>query len=176
MEQVREQAFGSTIILTSNNVNTPADAHQEEANPNASLATVEGETSPPGRTLSPATTDPELQQQGSELQEVLRMFKQTTTSPLSSCILQTPKNEVVLLENTGVSEGGPSNQQRKSSRLNAKNSGGKPIVRLAHDLVVKKCGVIAEVESLDDATLKDYLDLLKKTLTGGAHGGHYQAY
>jgi hypothetical protein len=91
------------------------------------------------------------------------MFKQTIASLLSSCILQTPKNKVVLLENTVVSEGGPSNQQRKSPRLNSKNSGGKSIVRLAHDLVVKKCGVITEVESLDDATLKDYLDLFKKT-------------
>jgi hypothetical protein len=60
MEQVQEKAFGSTIILTSNNVNTPADAHQEEENPNASLATVEGETSLPGRTLSLTTMDPEL--------------------------------------------------------------------------------------------------------------------
>jgi hypothetical protein len=39
---------------------------------------------------------------------------------------------------------------------------------LAHDLVAKKCGVIAELESLDDATLKDYLDLFKKTLSGGS--------
>jgi hypothetical protein len=119
MEQDREQAFGSTIILTSNNVNTPADQGR--------LLMFKGETSPPGRTLSPATMDPELQQQGSELQEVLRMFKETTTSPLSSCILQTPKNKVVLLENIVVSEGGSSNQQRKSPRLNQRTVEESPL-------------------------------------------------
>jgi hypothetical protein len=39
--------------------------------------------------------------------------------------------------------------QRKSPRLKEKNNGGKTIVKLAQDLIAKKCGIIKEDETLD---------------------------
>jgi hypothetical protein len=46
----------------------------------------------------------------------------------------------------------------------AKNSIGKCIVRLAQDLIAKKCGVILEDESLDNMTLLQYLNMYKEPL------------
>jgi hypothetical protein len=55
--------------------------------------------------------------------------------------------------------------QRKSPRLKEKNNGGKTIVKLAQDLIAKKCGIIKEDETLDNRTLQQYMDMYKKPLT-----------
>jgi hypothetical protein len=51
-------------------------------------------------TVSPTLMDSATQQEGRELQEVLRLFKQATTTPLSACILQTPKHKSIVIENS----------------------------------------------------------------------------
>jgi hypothetical protein len=40
--------------------------------------------------------DPETIDKGRELQEILMLFKETATSPLSGSILQTPLHKIVL--------------------------------------------------------------------------------
>jgi hypothetical protein len=55
--------------------------------------------------------------------------------------------------------------QRKSPRLKEKNNSGKTIVKLAQDLIAKKCGIIKEDETLDNRTLQQYMDMYKKPLT-----------
>jgi hypothetical protein len=54
---------------------------------------------------------------------------------------------------------------RKSPRLQKKNNSGKAVIKLAQDLVAKKCGIIHNDESLDQMTLKKYLDLYQQPLT-----------
>jgi hypothetical protein len=49
--------------------------------------------------------------------------------------------------------------------LQAKNSSKKSMVKLAQDLLAKKCGIIDEEENLDAMTLQQYLDVYKKPLT-----------
>jgi hypothetical protein len=46
--------------------------------------------------LSPTTIDQTRQAQGQELQEVLRLFRQTTTEPISSFFLPTPQHKIAL--------------------------------------------------------------------------------
>jgi hypothetical protein len=56
------------------------------------------------------------------------------------------------------------NRPRKSPRSKEKGSGGKSIIKLAQDLVAKKCGIIKENEGLENLTLQQYLDMYKKPL------------
>jgi ABC-type transport system involved in cytochrome bd biosynthesis fused ATPase/permease subunit len=49
--------------------------------------------------------------------------------------------------------------------LKKKSSGGKSKVKLAQELVDKKCGVIQEEDHLEAMTLQEYLDLYKEPLT-----------
>jgi hypothetical protein len=55
-------------------------------------------------------------------------------------------------------------QQRRSPRFKKKNSSGKSIIKLAQDLVAKKCGITKENEDLDDMTLQQYVDMYKQPL------------
>jgi hypothetical protein len=57
---------------------------------------------------------------------------------------------------------------RKSPRLKEKNSGGKAIMKLAQDLVAKKCGILKKDEELDNMTLQQYLNVYKQPLTDQA--------
>jgi hypothetical protein len=61
--------------------------------------------------------------------------------------------------------GGQHDSRRKSPRVSAKNSKGKSILRLAQDLVAKKCGVIQEDKVLDNMALQQYMDMYKAPLT-----------
>jgi hypothetical protein len=67
------------------------EQHEEVARPTSEPPPT-GESTP--APVSPILMDPGTQEQGHELQEMLRLFKQTTTSPLSSYILQTPKHKM----------------------------------------------------------------------------------
>jgi hypothetical protein len=109
--------------------------------------------------------DSETQKKGIELQEVLRLFKKATTYPLSACILETPKHKSSSQLPTDDKEEAVFDNHRKSPRLSGKNSKGKSVIKLAQDLVAKKCGIIQEEDTLDDMTLQEYLHMYKKPLT-----------
>jgi hypothetical protein len=47
-------------------------------------------------TTSPISMDPSTQERGKELQDMLRLFKEATTSPLSTAILQTPLHKTAM--------------------------------------------------------------------------------
>jgi hypothetical protein len=100
--------------------------------------------------------------QGEQLIEVLQLFKQATTSPLSGSILKTHAHKVIPQEVRSIKEIANSNPHRKSPRLSAKGSKGKIVLKLAQDLIVKKCGIVPNEESLDDTTLQQYLVMYKK--------------
>jgi hypothetical protein len=68
---------------------------------------------------SPIEMDFETIEQGKEMHEVLKLFKTTTTSPMSSCILQMPKHKRRIVEDSPKSVQGT---QRRSPRLNAKKN------------------------------------------------------
>jgi hypothetical protein len=115
--------------------------------------------------------DPSTQEKGKELQEMLRLFKETTTSPLSTVILQTPCISIQLKPIVHLSKPHPlpnhqpsKGSQRQSPRLQSKLSKEKSVTRLAQALVVKKCGVLKNDQSLDDMTLHQYLQLYKQPL------------
>jgi hypothetical protein len=90
---------------------------------------------------SPTSMDPVDQEQGEELHEVLKLFKQATSNPLSACLLQTPKHKAQAKVSKEIPKEGSS---RQSPELKAKKGKDKSITRLAQDLVVKKCGLIQE--------------------------------
>jgi hypothetical protein len=114
--------------------------------------------------ISPTQMDPEIQEIGKKLQKVLKLFRQSTSSPTSSFLLQTPKYKAKEVSDkttpAQVSEG----DQRQSPRLKAKKTKDKSILRLAQDLVAKKCGILQEDESLDNMTLNQYLEMYRKPL------------
>jgi hypothetical protein len=112
----------SQVQSTTNEVHTEAEADE----------------TPKPLAISPTDMDPQTQEKGKELQEVLRLFKQTTSSPISSFVLQTPKYKTSSKENKTNSDGGEVKRQRKSPRIQAQNSKDKSIIRLAQDLVAKK--------------------------------------
>jgi hypothetical protein len=114
---------------------------------------------------SPIEMDQATQQQGQELQEVLKMFKQAHSSPLSSCILKTPQHKrLAILAQTQMSDQ-HADLKTKSTRLKGKTSSGKIVVRMAQDLIAKKWGITPPDRSLDDMTLKQYLEVYKKPLS-----------
>jgi hypothetical protein len=90
----------------------------------------------------PTIIDSETQKKGRQLEEVMRLFKKATTYPLSSCILETPKHKSSSQINAEERDEKAANKPRKSPRLSGKNSKGKLVIRLAQDLVAKKCGII----------------------------------
>jgi hypothetical protein len=96
------------------------------------------------------------------------MFKQATTTPLSNFLMQTPHHKKPCQEEQGRSSGKKELEQRKSPRLKVKNSEVKTTIRLAQDLIAKKCGVISSKESLDSMTLQQYLNMYNKPLSDGA--------
>jgi hypothetical protein len=80
---------------------------------------------------------------------VLQLFRETTTSPLSKCVLQTPKQRAEPKEACPIA-----NQEvalRKTPRIKEKSSTGKYIVRLAQDLMQRSGGggVIPDDKALD---------------------------
>jgi hypothetical protein len=55
--------------------------------------TGEEDTIPIDRQISPLQMGQVVQEQGQEIQNMLRLFKQTTSTPLSGCLLQTPQDK-----------------------------------------------------------------------------------
>jgi hypothetical protein len=89
---------------------------------------------------SPVLMDQDTQNQGEELLEMLRLFKEATTSPLSSFVLQTPQHKLKEnfdVETTSAQKKKDKDPERRSPRLDAKNTKGSSIMKLATDLVAK---------------------------------------
>jgi hypothetical protein len=106
-----------------------------------------------------------VQEQGQEIQNMLRLFKQTTSTPLSGCLLQTPQDKLKIINETMSVDSQEEASPRKSPRLMKKNNGGKGIIKMAQDLIAKKCGIVKEDEMLERMTLQQYLDLYKEPLS-----------
>jgi hypothetical protein len=102
--------------------------------------------------------------QGEQLFEVLQMFKLATSSPLSGSIVRTPAHKDISHEVRRFDSADSCDKQRKSPRISTKSSNGKSALRLAQDLIAKKCGILQDEESLEDQTLQQYLDMCKKPL------------
>jgi hypothetical protein len=107
--------------------------------------------------------DSKTLEKGRKLQEVLHLFRQATTTPLATSIMEMPKHKDG--KDTNQKTVASKDTPRKSPRLQAKNSSKKSMVKLAQDLLAKKCGIIDEEENLDAMTLQQYLDVYKKPLT-----------
>jgi ribulose 1,5-bisphosphate carboxylase large subunit-like protein len=81
--------------------------------------------------------------------------------------MQTPHHKVsdaIGIEQISVEAKGKA-MQRKSPRIEEKNNNGKTIIKLAQDLVAKKCDIIKDDEVLDNTTLQQYLDMYNQPLT-----------
>jgi hypothetical protein len=122
----------------------------------------EADSTPGNLNISPVHLGFEIRGQGDQLMEVLQMFRQSTSSPLAASILTTPllklllrgaKDEVVL---------GQHDKKRKSPRLSAKSDKGKSVLKLAQDLVAKKCGLPQSDDPQEDMTLQQYLNMFKE--------------
>jgi hypothetical protein len=80
----------------------------------------------PQMTINPVSMDATTQEQGNELQEVMRLFRETTTTPLSSFVLQTPlhplhKNSV--LATPDVEKATSQGKKRESSAQSKTDQG-----------------------------------------------------
>jgi hypothetical protein len=104
---------------------------------------------------SPTQMDSGTKAQGEKLVDVLQLFKQATTSPTHKTITSEARKTP---ETTSLAS------QRKSPRLSAKSSKGKPVIKLAQDLIAKRCGIVPEEDTLEEITLQQYLDMHKKPL------------
>jgi hypothetical protein len=92
----------------------------------------------------------------------MRLFRESTTQPLSDSVLQTPLHKPKPPSAAAASRAANLVSPRESPRLKAKLTKEKYISKLAQDLVAKKCGVIQQDQLLDDMTLNEYIQLYKK--------------
>jgi hypothetical protein len=51
--------------------------------------------------------------------------------------------------------------QRRSPRLKGKFGKGKTIIKMAHEWIAKKWGILDEGQAIDNMTLQHYLDIYK---------------
>jgi predicted solute-binding protein len=56
-------------------------------------------------------------------------------------------------------------EQRKSPRRKKKPNQGKPILKMAQELVAKKCGLLKDEQQLDAMTIQQYLDVYRRQLS-----------
>jgi hypothetical protein len=112
---------------------------------------------------SPQCIDEAIQDQGRDLLQLLQLFKEANSDPLSSCILQTPKNKTKQNQQLKSDKANVQPNQRKSLRLQEKGTKNKSI-KMAQKLVAKKCGIIHDEEDLDNITLQQYLDMYNHPL------------
>jgi hypothetical protein len=80
------------------------------------------------------------------------MFRLANFEPLSGCILEMPKSKVPSSSKVQVRVATPTTNQRSSPRLKQKPKKGKSILKMAQDLVTKKCGIVEQ--DLDNVTLQ----------------------
>jgi hypothetical protein len=91
---------------------------------------------------------------------MLRLFKQSVSSPLSGFVLHAPKNKTSEVGSKQPAD--PLSQDGQVPRRSPKlkklvkkkpQSEGKNMCRLAQDLVAKKCGVLKDDDTLDALTM-----------------------
>jgi hypothetical protein len=51
--------------------------------------------------------------------------------------------------------------QRRSPRLKGKFGKGKTIIKMAHEWIAKKWGILDEGQAIDNMTLQHYLDIYR---------------
>jgi hypothetical protein len=95
----------------------------------------------------------------------MRLFKEATTTPLDNFVLQMPKHKITQKEDEGAKNSKLKATSRMSLGDSTKNPKGKSILKLAQDLVAKKCGIIQDDEVSDSKILQQYLDMYKEPLT-----------
>lgn len=121
---------------------------------------------------TPQRMSPEIQSEGHKLQEVLRLFKQSVAQPISGAVLQTPAYKAQgpdMGENAKTHDTtAPTQKIRQSPRLQIKLGKGKPVIKMAQELVARKCGTLKENQKLDNMTLQQYINLYKQPLTKGS--------
>jgi hypothetical protein len=83
-----------------------------------------------------------------------QLFKQDTTKPLSSFMLPTPKHKKTDLRDKSMKKAVRPEKLQQSPRLKDKGTKGKPIIKMAQELVAKKCGFMKEDEGMDTMTLQ----------------------
>jgi hypothetical protein len=94
--------------------------------------------------ISPQQIDWAIQDQGAELHELLQMFKDASTEPLASFVLQTPKHKIVLPTDHVPKSSSLGTDTRCSPWLKGKMPKGKSIIKMAHEMVAKKCGIVQD--------------------------------
>jgi hypothetical protein len=105
-DQLNDQQDSATdegLSETPNQGNNPTSQHLQRTDgmPGQHQQMEEGVLEPPQNvplTESPVMIDSTTQEQGKQLHEVIRMFKEITTTPLSKFVLQTSKHKMQVLE------------------------------------------------------------------------------
>jgi hypothetical protein len=72
------------------------------------------------------------------------MFKEASTEPLASFVLQTPKHKTILHEDHVPKSSSLGTGTRCSPRLKGKMPKGKSIIKMAQEMVAKKCGIVQD--------------------------------
>jgi hypothetical protein len=160
-QKVTQGATDQTVHQAANlnqMVDSQSDAHAHELPMMPTIMFSSDSTTTDNVHGSPTRMGQTTQRQGLELQEVLRLFKEANSAPLSSYIMQTPYHKVsdaIGIAQISVEAKGKA-MQRKNPRIEEKNSNGKTIIKLAQDLVAKKCG-ITTLQQYDSATVPGYV-------------------
>ncbi|GJN32815.1 hypothetical protein PR202_gb21346 [Eleusine coracana subsp. coracana] len=159
--------------------------HLEEGGESITPTIVEPDTN---WVVSPQRMQMDIQSDGEQLLEVLWLFKQSTSQPIFSAILPTQAHKLKEVaaedglqnvqgaELSSILEQSMKQQQdkkqpgkqRKSPRLKTKLSDGKPVLKMAQEIVAKKCGVIKDNQKLEGKTLQQYINLYRRPLTTGS--------
>jgi hypothetical protein len=82
-----------------------------------------------------------------------QMFRNATTKPLAACVLATPKHKQSDTAGTTLVKSANQDKPRQSPRLEEKSTKDKPILKMAQELVAKRCGILKEDKELDTMTL-----------------------
>jgi hypothetical protein len=93
------------------------------------------------------------------------MFRQSNTEPLSSFVLLTPQHKQKSGQEERPHQDASKSNHRQSPRLKEKSAKGKPILKMAQELVAKKCGFLKDEKELDNMTLQNYLNMYKQPLS-----------
>jgi hypothetical protein len=160
-DQVKQDSSAKAITQTTHLDQSGVQGNLEELPLSAEQKT---QTNNAPETSSPVHMDSGTKAHGEQLFQVLQMFKQATSSPLSGSILRTPTHKTIVNDTKRIVSADSCDKQRKSPRISAKSSNGKSALRLAQYLIAKKCGIIQNEDSLEDQTLQQYLDMYKKPL------------
>jgi hypothetical protein len=144
-------------LQAGNHESMAADTTINSSRVNMMIAEANGHPESP--LASPIRMDTANQDQGKDLQELLRLFKHAISEPLFSFILQTHQHKN---KTTAEQQDKQKEKQGKYTRLQEKTHDGKTVLK---KLVAKKCGIMEEDQEMDNMTLQQYLNMYKQPLT-----------